>query len=159
MKVLRWVWKAFEFVFVVFVLLFAILNFRSSIDSSGLFGYKGYTVISGSMEPTIGVGDFVVVHNDGFASVTPKQIISFVSDNIVVTHRVIEPSEDGLVTRGDANEVKDVSHVTADNYIGTLKLVIPYLGYAMVWFQKPWVYGIVMALIALRLLVAVIYKK
>lgn len=159
LKVLRWGWKAIECLFVILVLLFALLNFRSSISSSGLFEYKGYTVISGSMEPKINVGDFVIVRNKGYDSVKTDQIISFASDDIVVTHRVVEQSSTGSVTRGDANEVNDVNEVTAANYIGTLQWIIPYLGYAIVWLQKPWVYGLVMALIALRLLVAIIYKK
>lgn len=53
MKVLKKIGNAILFVFTVLVVGVALLNFFSSPDGKGLFGYKGYTVLSGSMEPEI----------------------------------------------------------------------------------------------------------
>ncbi len=64
--VMRIIWSCCGTLLVAAVLLLAVLNFLSKPSGDGLFGYKGYTVISGSMEPTLKVGDYVVVKAEDF---------------------------------------------------------------------------------------------
>lgn len=61
MDKLRIVMNAILTIVVIFVCSLAALNFFSAPDRPGLFGYKGYTVISGSMKPTLEVGDYIVI--------------------------------------------------------------------------------------------------
>ena len=75
-----------------------------------LFGYGVYTVISGSMRPTLDVGDVIIVKKVGSESELKKgDIVTFVGkgelSGKIVTHRIIsEGVEDGkLTTCGDAN--------------------------------------------------------
>ena len=62
---------------------------------------------SGSMEPVISEGDLYVVVDAG--DVQPGDIIAFESDyyNEYVTHRVVEQTDEGYLTQGDANPSTD----------------------------------------------------
>lgn len=146
-------------VLVVCVCSLAALNYFSAPQRAGLLGYRGYTVISGSMEPTLKVGDYIIVKSKPFEQVQDKEIISFKQENVLVTHRVMQHVGDKLQTRGDANNVNDLVEVTADDYVGSYQFRIPQLGRLMIWLQDPLIYSIVMAVIALRIAVMLILKK
>lgn len=77
MDKLRIVMNAILTIVVIFVCSLAALNFFSAPDRQGLFGYKGYTVISGSMKPTLEVGDYIVIKEIPFEKVQKGDIISF----------------------------------------------------------------------------------
>ena len=142
--------------FVIFVLFIAVLNYFSNPASQSLFGYRGYTVISGSMEPTLSLGDYIITNEHDFNHLEKGDVISFENGQTIVTHRIEKTLPDGrFITRGDANRIDDQLAVGEDEYIGEMRFRIPYLGKIMIWLQEPIVFGIVMALIATRLLVAI----
>ncbi len=69
-------------------------------------------VTSGSMEPTIGTGDgFVAIPADIAGSVEEGDVVVFRAEEIqgggLTTHRVVETTERGYVTKGDANPFTD----------------------------------------------------
>lgn len=146
-------------VIVVAVCSLSLLNYFSGPERNGVMGYKGYTVISGSMEPTLHVGDYIIIKKMPFDKVEKGEIISFSQDNVLVTHRVVEREGNKLKTRGDHNNVNDLGEVTSENYIGTYQFRIPQLGRIMLWLQDPMIYSIIMAVIALRIAVLLILKK
>ena len=97
-----------------------------------LFGYEMYAVMSGSMEPGYPVGSIVMVD-----SVEPEEIeigdaIAFyLNDNTVATHRVItvDKLQRTFSTKGDANEIADLSPISFNQLIGKATSHIPMLGY------------------------------
>lgn len=157
-KIVRKIVSFFGIVFVFLVLLIAILNFFSNPDKHSLFGYRGYTVISGSMEPTLSLGDYIITKEQDFTQLEKGAIISFENSQTIVTHRIEKQLPDGnLVTRGDANRIDDQLAVGPDEYIGTMRFRIPYLGKIMIWLQDPLIFGTVMALIATRLIIVIFF--
>lgn len=90
-----------------------------------VFGYSYSVVGSGSMEPTIMTGEFIIIryvdYEDVYADVeSGKQpIIAFRTDKNIV-HRAVDATEDGLVTKGDNNSSIDAGFVTKDNFIGVV---------------------------------------
>jgi len=64
-------------------------------------------VYSGSMEPTLSPGDGYVLHSTN--DVEAGDVVTFWSDSNdeYVTHRVVDITERGLVTKGDANDRTD----------------------------------------------------
>ena len=108
---------------------------------SRLTGRRGYVVSSGSMEPTIGTGSFLVVRLLGpiaRQSVKVGDVITFragESRSTLVTHRVvateISNGTSTYTTKGDANPAADAARVPADDVVGTQVLDVPYLGYAI----------------------------
>ena len=58
-------------------------------------------------------------------------IIAFKRGEIRVTHRIIEITDDGLYTQGDANPSPDIGIVTKSDFIGETIFDIPYVRYAV----------------------------
>lgn len=50
------------------------------------------------------------------------------SDELLIIHRVIEITEDGVYTKGDANPVEDGICITPDIFIGKCVYVVPKVG-------------------------------
>ena len=100
-----------------------------------LFGYRPYTVISGSMEPAIAIGSLVYVRDVEPEAVVAKDVIAYYGGrdrDSVITHRVVENnvSDREFITKGDANSANDVTPVPYHNLLGRVELTIPSLGYA-----------------------------
>lgn len=70
-----------------------------------IFGYYFFTVLSGSMQNTLYVGDNIIVKKTDEYKV--GDIITYKKDNTYVTHRVVKLDGDYVTTRGDANTVDD----------------------------------------------------
>ena len=81
------------------------------------FGFQMYTVISGSMEPTIVKDDVIAFYSNN-------------ADGSIITHRVVSnsPAMGQFITKGDANEEKDMNPIPYNNYIGKVKLSVPVVG-------------------------------
>lgn len=108
---------------------------------SRITGRRGYVVSSGSMEPTIGTGSFLVVRLLGpiaRQSVEVGDVITFRAGEertTLVTHRVVATETSNgtstYMTKGDANPAADAARVAADDIVGTRAFDVPYLGYAI----------------------------
>ena len=97
-----------------------------------LMGYSGYTVLTGSMEPTIPVGSVVYAKEADPVQLVPGDIIVFYSGagEIPVTHRVVknDTAAREVTTRGDANDLVDLSPIPYPNIIGVVVRQVPGLG-------------------------------
>ena len=152
MKIVKYSGTALLVVAVAIFVIIAGISFFSAPDSSGLFGYKGYTVVSGSMEPKIAAGDFIIVETDPYADVEKEDVITFQYNQELVTHRVIYKTEEGLITKGNANNIQDQGFVSEDSYIGIKKMLIPYFGYVITFLQKPIAFALIIALMGVYLI-------
>lgn len=152
MKILKYIGTSIATILVIIFVVIAGISFFSAPESNGLFGYKGYTVVSGSMEPEIAVGDFIIVEMDPYEEVKKEDIITFQYNQELVTHRVIDKTAEGLVTKGDANNIQDQSFVIEEFYIGTQKILIPYFGYVITFLQKPIAFALIVALMGVYLI-------
>jgi len=137
------IWSITTTALVVLTVLVAVF-----LMGSRLIGFQVYTVISGSMEPTYGVGDLLYVKEVDPAEVKIGDPITFVfnEDLVVATHRVVNittatdsngASHLYFHTKGDANSVVDSSPVHENNLIGVPQFSIPYLGYVSDFIQHP----------------------
>ena len=75
-------------------------------------------VSSGSMEPTLSVGEIIIImEKDAYCI---GDIISFYTKekNILTTHRIIEKNNEGFITKGDFNNVKDEEIINKENIEG-----------------------------------------
>ena len=106
-------------------------------------GAESYVVLSGSMEPTISVGDVVVVDETEPSAVEEGDVITYVRSDAEkpTTHRVIEVIEqDGTLafqTQGDANDEPDAEPVHESELQGTVILTLPYIGYVVSFANTP----------------------
>lgn len=110
-----------------------------------LVGFRVFTVLSGSMEPTYHTGALIYVREVDPFTLKAGDVITFLLDeDTVATHRVVEVVPDGedpsvirFRTKGDANETEDGALVHYKNVVGTPVFTIPYLGYVANYIQKP----------------------
>ena len=102
-------------------------------------GIEPYVVLSGSMEPRLETGSLCFINKkDKFESLKKNDIIAFkMKDGSLVTHRVVEIDNNGIVTKGDANESNDLALVNKNNYVGKTIFSIPKIGYVVKSFQSP----------------------
>lgn len=149
-----------SFLLLPLILLFILvgaLNFFSAPEGNGLFGYKGYIVTSGSMEPTFSPGDYLIVKQEDFSDLAEEDVITFTEDGTIVTHRIKAMTESGAETQGDANGAADAVVVTARTYVGTLQAIIPAFGQVILFMQKPFVFPVLVFLMGVY--VIFIYYK
>jgi signal peptidase len=108
--------------------------------------YRVYTVLSGSMEPTIPVGSEVILTQADASTIKRGDIITFQRPGHagqLVTHRVVSIASDpathlrSFVTKGDANGVSDDWFIPAQGTGLRYAFHIPLLGYAFAMLQTP----------------------
>jgi len=110
----------------------------------GLVGAsQSYVVLSGSMEPTIGTGDVILVEDASASEVSEGDVITYrrEADTRPTTHRVVgvveADGERAFRTKGDANGAPDQELVRPDDVegrvptVGGTLLAIPYVGYVV----------------------------
>lgn len=104
----------------VFIVLVLIIYSKVKMMFKGenyfdFFGYSIFNVATGSMEPVINQNDVIVVKKSDKYEV--NDIITFKSDTAYITHRIVAVNDGSYVTKGDANNAKDVA-ITEDKIIG-----------------------------------------
>ena len=98
-----------------------------------IFGVSVLKVVTGSMEPSIHQGDYILVKKTDTDSLREDDIICFYSKDSRIygmpnTHRIVKVLDDGsFVTKGDANNQQDTAAVTPDSIIGKYQGKIRFL--------------------------------
>ena len=104
--------------------------------------YKILSVQSDSMSPTIGMGSAIVVKP--VRNYRINDVITFGANNKVSlpkTHRIVDirvtNGQQFFITKGDANQVPDLSGTAEQAVIGRVLLTIPFLGYFVAGIKRP----------------------
>lgn len=105
-------------------------------------GWSSYAVRTGSMEPSIAVGDIVVAQR--LPADTPPavgRVMVFANpasdDGQLLVHRVVADLDDGTYsTAGDANPLPDATPVPRDAFEARAVLLAPYAGLPLTWLQN-----------------------
>lgn len=102
------------------------------------FGYKSFTVLSNSMQPSFSAGDMVFVKDKPTSEIAVNDVITFKeTDQKLITHRVVGQTKQGFVTKGDNNNVEDEEIVKPDDVVGTHAFTIPKAGYVSKFVSSP----------------------
>ena len=114
-----------------------------AVTAPYLFGYRSLTVLSGSMEPTLHVGDVVVVDQVSPTQVRVGDIVTFrdpADPARLITHRVreihVSGSDVDFVTKGDANTSVEHWKINRDGTIGRVAYHVWRLGFLMFWIRS-----------------------
>ena len=145
-------------VFAIALISFVVVRIHGGTPE--VFGYSVQRVVSGSMVPTLQVGDIILSkHVTEPSEIDVDDIVTFQGDSEFeynkVTHRVIAPpmiNIDGdyvLTTKGDANERADheISFSTVESKLIT-KIV--FLNKFYEFFMSPW--GLIIFIAALLII-------
>jgi signal peptidase len=109
-----------------------------------VFGGRTFAVLSGSMEPTLHVGDLVLEKKIAATDIHVGDIVTFRSPDDaskLITHRVrrvvVANGTVKVVTKGDANQSVERWTVPADGSVGRALGRVPKVGYLLVWTRSP----------------------
>ena len=120
------------FIILLIVLVLTIFYLKNKIQPLiiKLFGYSILTIDSGSMMPELKVGDAIIIKE--YKNYNVGDIITYRIDNkYLVTHRIIEKTEKGYITKGDYNNVKDNEIIEASRIEGKVIFHATWLGFAI----------------------------
>lgn len=99
-----------------------VCNMRGEV--AGVFGVSVVKVVTGSMEPSIHAGDYIVLKQTDPDELRVGDVICFYSRDSAIygkpnTHRIVSVLDDGsFVTKGDANPISDSVTVPPETIIG-----------------------------------------
>jgi signal peptidase len=103
-------------------------------------GFRSLTVMSGSMVPTLGVGDVVMERQVAPLDLHVGDIVTFrdpTDQSTLITHRVrsleVHDGVVDVVTKGDANNTVEKWTIPVSGHLGLVVVHVPKLGYALVW--------------------------
>ncbi|KPU27474.1 hypothetical protein TR13x_05240 [Caloranaerobacter sp. TR13] len=159
-KALKWMGNILIFLLLASILSLFYTRIKHKNDKNyipSVFGIRFMTVLSGSMQPNIEVGDLVVIKPIIPKNIKKGDVITYrLTDNIFITHRVIDVIHDNgeylFITKGDANNVRDDEKINFSQLVGKVFLIIPSGGYILYFLKKP----IIFALLILILLITFI---
>jgi len=104
--------------------------------STGLLGFQPSIIASGSMRPTLEVGDIAIIVKTPVERIKPGDIIQYATPEGMVLHRVVDIQDGYFITKGDACSTPDPDPVHPLNVRGRLIAVIPKLGWASIYMKE-----------------------
>ena len=143
-RIIKNVFKVIIYPIIILVLICNIILLIQKITSpdkiASLFGYKAFVISSGSMEPTLNIGDIVITKETKQEQIQKNNIITFMEDGYTVTHRVADIIEkDGdtyYQTKGDNNNTYDAELVKYEDIEGVYVFKINSIGNIVVYAQS-----------------------
>lgn len=121
MKIIKRIGIAIATLILVLLLAFNVYNYFCinilGKDLATVNGYGFLEVVSGSMEPTIHIGDLILIDTKE-QNYQAEDIITFYDvDGSFVTHRIVSINETTIVTKGDNNNTSDEA-INMDRIVG-----------------------------------------
>lgn len=122
----------------IFILaLYTMYKHQDDPNNAFLLGYKPVYVMTGSMEPTLKVNGIVIIKEASYDEIVKdykeaidgyvesenhkndkRPIIMYEIDNKMITHRVVDVTDEGIRTKGDNNNVQDAYYLQSENIRG-----------------------------------------
>ena len=126
--------KIITYTFYVIAAIIVLFNLLSASNLS-LFGYRMFRVGSGSMVPYLNVNDLVIVKVCDDYDI--NDIITYLDDDLYVTHRIIKKEKNGFITKGDFNNAEDDLIISKQNIVGKVVFRLKILGFFTALFVSP----------------------
>lgn len=141
------------------IILAAILIRALIFKKYDVFGYRFYLIMSGSMEPTIGVSDAVITKE--ITEAKEGDIIAFNYNGETTVHRVVKVYNENekklYQTKGDNNNAIDKGLVQIENVKGKVICKIPNIGNIILFLQRN-IIIILILIIGVSVIVALIRR-
>lgn len=105
-----------------------------------LAGYRMFYVVTPSMGTAMPVGSLTVTVPAAVDDISVGDVVTTrLQNGATRTHRVIEETEAGLLTKGDLNKGTDAGATTDRNLVGRMEFNVPVLGWLVQMI--PWIAG------------------
>lgn len=138
--------KIFFSILYIFLILYLIIFIPV------FWGYKPLVIISGSMEPKLRVGGILYYKEINKKEYQKNDIVVFKSNKYLISHRIVEITNDGFITKGDANKNIDSNKVLFTKALGKgTNWSIPYIGYyADFIYKNKWILILVLIILIIN---------
>ncbi len=100
-----------------------------------VFGLSSAVVLTGSMSEAIELNDMIITKSQKSYSV--GDIVMYEGNSTTVTHRIIEITDNGYLTKGDANNTDDGTPIPKEKIVGKVIVIIPKIGSLISFFTTP----------------------
>jgi signal peptidase I len=114
--------------------------FAAFVALPRVVGLEAFTVLSGSMEPTLRIGDVVIDRPIHPEAIRLGDVVTFRdpdSPRRLLTHRVVQlrirGSDAYVVTKGDANHTTEHWSIPLGGTLGRVEYRVPKLGFTLRW--------------------------
>ena len=172
-KIINCVFSIIEWIIcITLVVLIILTGFQRFSNQGNFFGYRIYTVASGSMIPTYNIGDTLLIKETDATEINVGDAVTYLGsragvDGMIITHQVVgvEKDENGKLsfhTKGIANNIEDpiVSEeqvlgkvVHKFFFLSILGKVTTNMTYLLVFITIP------MAILIAIEIIKIVYKK
>lgn len=140
MKIIRKIGVMIATILLVLILMFNVYNFFCvKILGQNLAVINGYgvlEVITGSMEPTIHVGDLILINTKDKVYREGDIITFYDHEGVFVTHRIMSIDGNILITKGDNNNTEDDA-LPKERVVGKYVVKLAGLGKLMAALKSP----------------------
>lgn len=137
-SILKKTWKIVSTALIVLLIACTVLLVAIKFvgETPSVFGYNLYYIVTGSMEPTIAVGDIILSKQASVEELKVGDIVTFTGesgelDGKIVTHRIQSVYEENgqiyVITKGDANTINDPP-LRGEAVLAVMKCRVPLLG-------------------------------
>ena len=114
------IFKVFYILIIIYLIIFIPV----------LWGKRPLVVISGSMEPILKVGGILYYEKINLDDFKKDDILVYQLNKHTISHRIVDITENGFLTKGDNNKSIDTYEVEKQQVIGKgTNWSIPYIGY------------------------------
>ena len=107
-KVVNIIKRITDIILIILIVVLALITINNHLNKESVTNigdYYVFYVASGSMEPTLNVGDVII--NKRTNDYEIGDIITYKKNNNYITHRIVEINENEIITQGDNNKTKD----------------------------------------------------
>ncbi len=120
LKIKNFIFRIWYLLILIYLLIFI----------PSFWGHKPLVVISGSMEPILKVGGILYYHEQDISEFKNGDILVYSTKKHIISHRIVDKTETGFITKGDANSSNDYLEIKKEQILGKgTNWSIPYLGY------------------------------
>lgn len=145
-------------IWIVLFIAMGVLLLTVASQKTDVFGYRLYTIMSGSMEPTIHVKDAIITQK--IDEPQKGDVIAFQNQKSITVHRIIEvyTEENKPVfykTKGDANSAEDEGFVQKSQVKGKVIFRSSAIGNTILFLQSHFIVliiavGVIVMIIIVR---------
>ena len=114
----------------IFRIIYVLLIIYLLIFVPSVFGHKPLVIISGSMEPVLKIGGILYYEKININKFDEGDILVYTTKDHIISHRIINITDNGFVTKGDTNNTVDGELVNPKQVLGKgTDWSIPFIGY------------------------------
>ena len=154
--------KVIEIIAIILIynIILIALSSANKISVVNILGYKSYIIKTNSMEPTISINDVVITKKVKKEKIKKGDVITFLQDGEVITHRITQIEDNGnYTTKGDNNNIEDTFKITYENIEGKHILTIPYLGKIVQALDNKIVFLIITLIILIFMFITILNQE